>query len=94
MSKQHEMSMAAMWEKLLSQVNSSIDRLSQMGTAMITPLMVAKVSRQLANESARLAELADGIDSTFELTTHTRTGSAVASDRHPCRPHEHRHRAV
>ncbi|CEM26520.1 unnamed protein product [Vitrella brassicaformis CCMP3155] len=31
------------------------------------------VSRQLANESARLAQLADDIDSTIALTTHTRT---------------------
>ncbi|CEL93646.1 unnamed protein product [Vitrella brassicaformis CCMP3155] len=35
--------------------------------------MVAKVSRQLANESARLAQLADNIDSTIALTTHTLT---------------------
>ncbi|CEM33211.1 unnamed protein product [Vitrella brassicaformis CCMP3155] len=56
-----------------ARVNNCIGRLTQMDTAMITPLMVANVSRQLANESARLAQLADNIDSTIALTTHTRT---------------------
>ncbi|CEM01663.1 unnamed protein product [Vitrella brassicaformis CCMP3155] len=75
--------MAAMRQQLLAQiqayqtnqarVNNGIGRLTQMDTAAITPLVVAKVSRQLANESARLAQLADSIDSTIALTTHTRT---------------------
>ncbi|CEL95789.1 unnamed protein product [Vitrella brassicaformis CCMP3155] len=56
-----------------ARVNNGIGRLTQMDTAMITPLMVANVSRQLAKESARLAQLADNIDSTIALTTHTHT---------------------
>ncbi|CEM33215.1 unnamed protein product [Vitrella brassicaformis CCMP3155] len=76
-------STAAMRQQLLAQiqayqtnqarVNNGIGRLTQMDTAAITPLMVANVSRQLANESARLAQLADSIDSTIALTTHTHT---------------------
>ncbi|CEM20393.1 unnamed protein product [Vitrella brassicaformis CCMP3155] len=76
-------SMAAMRQQLLAKiqayqtnqarVNNGIGRLTQMDTAAITPLMVANVSRQLANESARLAQLADSIDSTIALTRHTRT---------------------
>ncbi|CEM33548.1 unnamed protein product [Vitrella brassicaformis CCMP3155] len=76
-------STAAMRQQLLAQiqtyqtdqarVNNGIGQLTQMDTAAFTPLMVAKVTRQLANESARLAQLADDIDSTIALTTHTHT---------------------
>ncbi|CEM28677.1 unnamed protein product [Vitrella brassicaformis CCMP3155] len=69
-----QMSTAAMRDQLLAQiqayqtnqarVNNGIGRFSQ---------MVANVTRQLSAESARLAQLADNIDSTIALTTHTRT---------------------
>ncbi|CEM37167.1 unnamed protein product [Vitrella brassicaformis CCMP3155] len=57
-----------------AQVNSCIDQLLQMDTAAsMAPLMVAKVSRQFAAVSVLLAELADTINSTIALTTHSRT---------------------
>ncbi|CEM39670.1 unnamed protein product [Vitrella brassicaformis CCMP3155] len=63
-----------------ARVNNGIGRLTQMDTAAITPLMVAKVTRQLANESARLAQLADNIDSTIALTTHTQARRLRVTD--------------
>ncbi|CEM20411.1 unnamed protein product [Vitrella brassicaformis CCMP3155] len=76
-------STAAMRQQLLAKiqayqtnqarVNNCTGRLTQMDAAAITSLTVANVSRQLANESARLAQLADSIDSAIALTTHTRT---------------------
>ncbi|CEL97650.1 unnamed protein product [Vitrella brassicaformis CCMP3155] len=59
-----------------AQVNSCIDQLLQMDTdtaASMAPLMVAKVSRQFAAVSDLLAELAETINSTIALTTHSRT---------------------
>ncbi|CEM21707.1 unnamed protein product [Vitrella brassicaformis CCMP3155] len=83
MAKANQMSEMGTRDEMLKQiqgyqtnqarVNSGIGRLTQMDTSAITPLMVANVTRQLANESARLAQLADSIDSTIALTTHTRT---------------------
>ncbi|CEM07554.1 unnamed protein product [Vitrella brassicaformis CCMP3155] len=75
--------MAAMREQLLAgietyqtnqaNVNSCIDRFSQMDTAAVSPLMMSNVIWHLVAASARLAQLADSMYSTIALTTHTCT---------------------